>query len=206
MRIVALLYALSWVAVRGMLVCGCPASKGGILRAISPAGRRFRASALVSGRKNHDVYAYMCTFFLVFAFRDARFLSGLYGRFSYIVIVRTNVLWLRSPATAANSRCKISIKPMLKPRSASRVRSPRKCGMTFIHRRPRRSHRRCKQRDWNRLLRCRAPPTWTRCPCGFNGPSCRARRLWLCQGLHLAQEKTTRSSWATLPRNLLPLR
>ena len=27
----------------------------------------------------------MCTFFLVFAFRDARFLSGLYGRFSYIV-------------------------------------------------------------------------------------------------------------------------
>jgi hypothetical protein len=29
---------------------------------------------------------YMCTFFLVFAFRDARFLSGLYGRFSYIVI------------------------------------------------------------------------------------------------------------------------
>jgi hypothetical protein len=39
----------------------------------------------VSGRKNHDVYAYMCTFFLVFAFRDARFLSGLYGRFSYIV-------------------------------------------------------------------------------------------------------------------------
>ena len=85
MRIVALLYALSWVAVRGMLVCGCPASKGGILRAISPAGRRFRASALVSGRKNHDVYAYMCTFFLVVAFHDARFLSGLYGRFSYIV-------------------------------------------------------------------------------------------------------------------------
>ena len=30
--------------------------------------------------------AYMCTFFLVVAFRDARFLSGLYGRFSYIVI------------------------------------------------------------------------------------------------------------------------
>ena len=27
----------------------------------------------------------MCTFFLVVAFRDARFLSGLYGRFSYIV-------------------------------------------------------------------------------------------------------------------------
>ena len=87
MRIVALLCALSWVAVRAMLVCGCPASKGGILRAISPAGRRFRASALVSGRKNHDVYAYMCTFFLVFAFRDARFLSGLYGRFSYIVVL-----------------------------------------------------------------------------------------------------------------------
>ena len=85
LRIAALLYALSWVAVRAMLVCGCPASKGGILRAISPAGRRFRASALVSGRKNHDVYAYMCTFFLVVAFRDARFLSGLYGRFSYIV-------------------------------------------------------------------------------------------------------------------------
>ena len=36
----------------------------GILRAISPAGRRFRALALVSGRKNHDVYAYMCTFSL----------------------------------------------------------------------------------------------------------------------------------------------
>ena len=30
--------------------------------------------------------AYMCTFFLVVAFRDARFLSGLYGRFSYIVV------------------------------------------------------------------------------------------------------------------------
>ena len=27
----------------------------------------------------------MCTFFLVVAFRDARFLSGLYGRFSYIL-------------------------------------------------------------------------------------------------------------------------
>jgi hypothetical protein len=27
----------------------------------------------------------MCTFFLVVAFHDARFLSGLYGRFSYIV-------------------------------------------------------------------------------------------------------------------------
>ena len=88
MRIAALLYALSWVAVRGMLVCGCPASKGGILRAISPAGRRFRASALVSGRKNHDVYTFLCIhvhLFLVFAFRDARFLSGLYHRFSYIV-------------------------------------------------------------------------------------------------------------------------
>ena len=85
MRIAALLYALSWVAVRGMLVCGCPASKGGILRAISPAGRRFRASALVSGRKITMYIPYMCTFFLVFAFRDARFLSGLYGRFSYIV-------------------------------------------------------------------------------------------------------------------------
>ena len=74
MRIVALLYALSWVAVRGMLVCGCPASKGGILRAISPAGRRFRASALVYGRKNHDVYTFLCIhvhLFLVFAFRDA---------------------------------------------------------------------------------------------------------------------------------------
>ena len=32
--------------------------------------------------------AYMCTFFLVVAFRDARFLSGLYGRFSYIVTIR----------------------------------------------------------------------------------------------------------------------
>ena len=30
----------------------------------------------------------MCTFFLVVAFRDARFLSGLYGRFSYIVLQR----------------------------------------------------------------------------------------------------------------------
>ena len=85
MRIVALLYALSWFAVRGMLVCGCPASKGGILRAISPAGRRFRASALVSGRTITMYIPYMCTFFLVVAFRDARFLSGLYGRFSYIV-------------------------------------------------------------------------------------------------------------------------
>ena len=67
-----------------MLVCGCPASKGGILR----ARRRFLASALVSGRKNHDVYTCLCIhvhLFLVVAFRDARFLSGLYGRFSYIV-------------------------------------------------------------------------------------------------------------------------
>jgi hypothetical protein len=55
LRIIALLCALLWVALYGMLVCGFPASKGGILRAISPAGRRFRASALVSGRKNHDV-------------------------------------------------------------------------------------------------------------------------------------------------------
>ena len=86
MRIVALLYALSWVAVRAMLVCGCPASKGGVLRAISPAGRRFRASALVSGRKSHDVYAYIHVhLFLVVAFRDTRFLSGLSHRFSYIV-------------------------------------------------------------------------------------------------------------------------
>ena len=91
MRIAALLYALSWVAVRGMLVCGCPASKGGILRAISPAGRRFRASALVSGRKITMYIPYMCTFFLVFAFRDARFLSGLYGRFSYIVTVEYHI-------------------------------------------------------------------------------------------------------------------
>jgi hypothetical protein len=59
-RIVALLCALSWVAVRAVLVCGYPASKGGILRAISPAGRRVRASALVSGRKNHDVYIHFC--------------------------------------------------------------------------------------------------------------------------------------------------
>ena len=88
MRIVALLYALSWVAVRGMLVCGCPASKGGILRARSPAGRRFRASALVSGRKITMYIPYMCTFSLVVAFRDARFLSGLYHRFSYIVTRR----------------------------------------------------------------------------------------------------------------------
>jgi hypothetical protein len=90
-----------------MLVCGCPASKGGIQRAISPAGRRFRASALVSGRKNHDVYAYMCTFFLVFAFRDARFLSGLYGRFSYIVHevgVENSRQWGQSNAVGAEAR------------------------------------------------------------------------------------------------------
>ena len=96
MRIAALLYALSWVAVRGMLVCGCPASKGGILRAISPAGRRFRASALVSGRKNHDVYTFLCIhvhLFLVFAFRDARFLSGLSHRFSYIVVVKSRCIY-----------------------------------------------------------------------------------------------------------------
>ena len=79
-------YAGMWVS---------PASKGGILRAISPAGRRFRASALhvVSGRKNHDVcvHTFLCIhvhLFLVFAFRDARFLSGLSHRFSYIVAVR----------------------------------------------------------------------------------------------------------------------
>ena len=35
--------------------------------------------------------AYMCTFFLVVAFRDARFLSGLYGRFSYIVHYLVNL-------------------------------------------------------------------------------------------------------------------
>ena len=54
-----------------MLVCGCPASQGGIQRARSPAGRRVRASAPVYGRKNDNVYkhfcAYMCTFYF-FAF------------------------------------------------------------------------------------------------------------------------------------------
>ena len=91
-RCPAVVCALSWVAVHGMLVCGCPASKGGILRAISPIGSRFRASALhvVSGRKNHDVcvHTFLCIhvhLFLGVAFRDARFLSGLSHRFSYIV-------------------------------------------------------------------------------------------------------------------------
>ena len=59
-----------------------------VLRARSPAGRRLCASALVSGRKNHDVYTFVCIhvhLFLVFAFRDARFLLGLSHRFSYIV-------------------------------------------------------------------------------------------------------------------------
>ena len=68
--------AYSEMSVRAMLVCGCPASKGGILRAISPAGRRFRASALVYGRRSHDVYTFVCIhvhLFFVFAFRDARF-------------------------------------------------------------------------------------------------------------------------------------
>ena len=34
----------------------------------------------------------MCTFFLVVAFHDARFLSGLYGRFSYIVHLRNIII------------------------------------------------------------------------------------------------------------------
>ena len=37
----------------------------------------------------------MCTFFLVVAFRDARFLSGLYGRFSYIVQLMVLLMALR---------------------------------------------------------------------------------------------------------------
>ena len=44
--------------------------------------------------------AYMCTFFLVVAFRDARFLSGLYGRFSYIVakMSPTRQPWIKASA------------------------------------------------------------------------------------------------------------
>ena len=64
-----LLYVLCWYVGVLPLKVGTgkwdPGSCG--VRAISPAGRRFRASALVSGRKNHDVYACMCTVFL-FAF------------------------------------------------------------------------------------------------------------------------------------------
>ena len=63
-----LLYVVCWYV-------GVLPLKVGSLRAISPAGRRFRASALVSGRKNHDVYAYMCIFFL-FAFRHLGFVVG----------------------------------------------------------------------------------------------------------------------------------
>ena len=106
MRIVALLYALSWVAVRGMLVCGCPASKGGILRAISPAGRRFRASALVSGRKNHDVYTFVCIhvhLFLVVAFRDTRFLSGL--SVSQVFLHRVRILRVQNSRVLSPGFC-----------------------------------------------------------------------------------------------------
>ena len=63
-RIVALLCPLSWVAVREMLVCECPASQGGILQAISPAGRRGRASAPVNGRKI-TMYMHACAPFTV---------------------------------------------------------------------------------------------------------------------------------------------
>jgi hypothetical protein len=69
---------------------------------ISPAGRRFRASALVSGRKNHEVYTFLCIhvhLFLVFAFRDARFLSGLYHRFSYNVSLHL-LGWMAVPRAA----------------------------------------------------------------------------------------------------------
>jgi hypothetical protein len=71
-----------------VLVWGFLASKGGLLRSAPPAGRRFRASAQMYGRKNHDVYTFLCIhvhLFLVFAFRGARFLSGLSHKFSYIV-------------------------------------------------------------------------------------------------------------------------
>ena len=34
----------------------------------------------------------MCTFFLVVAFHDARFLSGLYHRFSYIVMKQVKIM------------------------------------------------------------------------------------------------------------------
>ena len=44
-----------------------------------------RAFATASLYRLSRVDAYMCTFFLVVAFRDARFLSGLTHRFSYIV-------------------------------------------------------------------------------------------------------------------------
>ena len=41
--------------------------------------------------------AYMCTLFLVVAFRDARFLSGLYGRFSYIVVFLRHIKTMVEP-------------------------------------------------------------------------------------------------------------
>ena len=71
MRIAALLYALSWVAL--YVVCWYVGvlplkRKGGILRAISPAGRRFRASALVSGRKI-TMYMHICAPFSYLRFR-----------------------------------------------------------------------------------------------------------------------------------------
>ena len=46
------------------------------------------------------VCAYMCTFFLVVAFHDARFLSGLYHRFSYIVIAFSTARSTRSSREA----------------------------------------------------------------------------------------------------------
>jgi hypothetical protein len=60
------------------MVCGCPASKGGILRVISHAGRRFRASpsALVSGRKNHNV---LCIYGAPFSYLRFRRLGSVVG-------------------------------------------------------------------------------------------------------------------------------
>ena len=78
-----LLYVLCWYV--GVL----PLTKGGILRAISPAGRRFRASALVSGRKNHDVYILLCIhvhIFLLCVFDAWALLLGLYGTYFYKVL------------------------------------------------------------------------------------------------------------------------
>ena len=64
-----------------MLVCGCPASQGGILRARSPAGRRVRASAPVYGRKSPDVYinfVHTCAPFSSLRFRRLLGLSHSY--------------------------------------------------------------------------------------------------------------------------------
>ena len=67
----------------------------------------------------------MCTFFLVVAFHDARFLSGLYGRFSYIVSQKQPRQTLTSCSEAHQkhqTRMQCGDQPIIHPTTAPNTR------------------------------------------------------------------------------------